>query len=215
MIEEFNNIISKFKEINEKGYIKGINNNLINSGGLTFESLLDKKADSMFFPDYNNIEIKCKQRFSRYDINLFSISFDGPELFESNYLETGLSEDEINEVDCVSGAFMMIKTPLYKKLSGFDTDFFMYGEDIVLCFTAKKQGAGVLFYPEATAIHLKGQSGLHTKSKTVLKYFYDSMTIFYKKNMACDYNPLVNFAVYSGIFLKKHISLFLSNFGGK
>ena len=114
-----------------------------------------------------------------------------------------LSENEINEVDCVSGAFMMIKTPLYEKLGGFDTQFFMYGEDIDICFRAKKMGAKVLFYPKATAIHLKGQSGLHTKSKKVLRYFYDSMTIFYKKNMAKDYNPLVNFAVYSGIFLKK------------
>ena len=86
MINEFNSIISKFKEINAKGYIKGVNNNLLNSCGLTFENLLGKKADSMFFPDYNNIEIKCKQRFSRYDINLFSLSFDGPELYESNYL---------------------------------------------------------------------------------------------------------------------------------
>ena len=126
-----------------------------------------------------------------------------------------LSENEINEVDCVSGAFMMIKTPLYEKLGGFDTDYFMYGEDIDICFRAKKTGAKVLFYPKATAIHLKGQSGLHTKSKKVLRYFYDSMTIFYKKNMAKDYNPLVNFAVYSGIFLKKHLSLLLASLGGR
>lgn len=98
MINEFNNIISKFKEINAKGYIKGVNNNLLNSCGLTFENLLGKKADSMFFPDYNNIEIKCKQRFSRYDINLFSLSFDGPELFESNYLlqHYGIENKEFN-----------------------------------------------------------------------------------------------------------------------
>ena len=44
------------------------------------------KGDSMFFPDYEGIEIKCKQRYSRYDINLFCLSFDGPELFESNYI---------------------------------------------------------------------------------------------------------------------------------
>lgn len=86
MIKEFENLINKFEEINSKGYIKGINNNLINSCGLTFENLLGKKADSMFFPDYEGIEIKCKQRYSRYDINLFCLSFDGPELFESNYI---------------------------------------------------------------------------------------------------------------------------------
>lgn len=86
MVKKFENIISKFKKINEMGYIKGVNNNILNSCGLTFEKLLNKKADSMYFPDYENIEIKCKQRFSRYDISLFSLSFDGPELFESNYL---------------------------------------------------------------------------------------------------------------------------------
>lgn len=86
MAKIFENLINEFKLINKKGYVKGINNNLLNSCGLTFEKLLNKKADSMFFPDYENIEIKCKQRFSRYDISLFSLSFDGPELFESNYL---------------------------------------------------------------------------------------------------------------------------------
>lgn len=128
------------------------------------------------------------------------------------YRLTYLSENEIHDVDCVSGAYMMIKTDLYKKLHGFDTAFFMYGEDIDICWRAKKMGENVVFYPFATAVHYKGQSGLHTKSKTVLRYFYDSMKIFYKKNMAKDYNPLVNALVYTGIFIKKHLALL---FGGK
>lgn len=86
MSEEFKKLICKFKEISRMRYIKGINNNLFNAAGLTFESMLGKKADSMFFPDYDGIEIKCTQRYSRYPIGLFSLSFDGPELFETNYL---------------------------------------------------------------------------------------------------------------------------------
>lgn len=86
MNNDFENIIKKFEELNRKGYIQGINNNLYNAAGLTLEHYLGKKADSMFFPDYNGIEIKCTQRFSRYDVTLFSLSFDGPSLFESNYL---------------------------------------------------------------------------------------------------------------------------------
>ena len=125
-----------------------------------------------------------------------------------------LSENEVHDVDCVSGAYMMIKTELYKRLNGFDTDYFMYGEDIDICWRAKKLGENVVFYPKATAIHYKGQSGLHTKSKTVLKYFYDSMKIFYKKNMAKDYNPFVNGLVYTGIFAKKCLSLMLASLGG-
>lgn len=82
----FNELIKKFKKINKERYIKGINNNLLNSCGLTFEKLLEKNADSTFFPDYKDIEIKCKQRYSKYDINLFSMAFTGPSLFETSYL---------------------------------------------------------------------------------------------------------------------------------
>lgn len=72
--------------INDLGYVKGINNNITNSCGLTFESLLGKKADSSFLPDFEDIEIKTTLRFSRYSISLFSLSFDGPDNNESNYL---------------------------------------------------------------------------------------------------------------------------------
>ena len=86
MYKEFDDIVTKFKEINSKGYIKGINNNLLNSAGLTLEDLLGKKPDSLFFPDYKGLEIKTTQRFSGYPITLFTTSFDGPSIFESNYI---------------------------------------------------------------------------------------------------------------------------------
>lgn len=94
--ENFNELIKRTKEINEMGYVKGVNNNLINSCGLTFESLLGKQSDSLFLPDFKDIEIKCKQRFSRYNIDLFTLAFDGPSLYESNYiLENYGKTDEI------------------------------------------------------------------------------------------------------------------------
>ena len=96
MKENFDEIIKKYEEINKIGYVQGINNNLYNSAGLTLEHYFEKNADSMFFPDYKGIEIKCTQRFSRYNITLFSLSFDGPSLFESNYLlETYGMSDQV------------------------------------------------------------------------------------------------------------------------
>ena len=86
MIEkEEKELISQFIEITKRGWIKGVNN-LTNSVGLTLEKQLNKEPDSMYFPDYNGIEIKCSQRFSRYPLKLFSLSFDGPELYEMNRL---------------------------------------------------------------------------------------------------------------------------------
>ncbi len=92
-MDEFKEIINEFKRVNNMGYVKGINNNL-NAAGLTFEYLLGKSADSMFFPDFKNVELKCTSRFSKYDIGLFSLTFDGPYLFESNYLLEKYGEND-------------------------------------------------------------------------------------------------------------------------
>lgn len=92
--KEQQKLINKFIEVSQKRWIKGINNTT-NSVGLTFESLLDKNPDSMYFPDYYGIEIKCSQRFSRYPIGLFSLSFDGPGLYEMNRILTTYGKKDI------------------------------------------------------------------------------------------------------------------------
>lgn len=86
MLEDFKLIINEFEKINEKGYVKGVNNNLLNSCGLTFESLLDIKPNSNKEPDYKDIEIKTSTRFSNYPITLFTSTFNGLRDNESQYI---------------------------------------------------------------------------------------------------------------------------------
>lgn len=81
----YQKLLDEFKKISNKLWIKGINN-FTNSAGLTFEKLLGKESDSMYFPDYNGIEIKCTQRYSNFPINLFSLAFDGPMLYQMNII---------------------------------------------------------------------------------------------------------------------------------
>lgn len=47
---------------------------------------------------------------------------------------------EVKSPEWISGEFMIIKAELYKKIGGFDEDYFMYVEDIDLCYRAKKEG---------------------------------------------------------------------------
>lgn len=77
MNDSFKNLIEQFNIISKKCWIPSVKNNF-GSVGLTFEKELGKKADSMYFPDYENIEIKCTSRFSRYPLFLFTVAFDGP-----------------------------------------------------------------------------------------------------------------------------------------
>lgn len=83
MNTEIKELIDKFNLINQKGWIKSISNSF-GSIGLTFEKELNKKADSLYFPDYHGVEIKCTSRYSRYPLFLFTCAFDGPTFPEIN-----------------------------------------------------------------------------------------------------------------------------------
>lgn len=97
-------LLNIFEEIREKNWVKGVNNST-NSIGLTFEHLLNKKPDSSFLPDYKGLEIKCTQRYSRFPITLFSIAFDGPNLYEMNNLleKYGIADKEYNDRKLLMG----------------------------------------------------------------------------------------------------------------
>ena len=70
-------LVETFHTIAKKGYIQGVSKSWGNIG-LTFEKELGKSPDSKYDPDYEDIEIKCSSRFSRYPLYLFTIAFDGP-----------------------------------------------------------------------------------------------------------------------------------------
>ena len=96
---------------------------------------------------------------------------------------------------------------VFDEVGGFDESFFMYGEDLDLCYRVKEAGYRVVYYGKASVTHLKGQSGLHTRSKTVAFYFYDAMRLFYRKHYAKRYGILVSAAVYAAIRLKYRLTL--------
>jgi len=92
-----------------------------------------------------------------------------------------LSENEVNEVDVLSGAFMFMRKKALDEVGLLDEAFFMYGEDIDLSYRIQKGGYEVFYYPESSIVHFKGES---TK-KSSLKYystFYKAMAIFAKKH---------------------------------
>ncbi len=108
--------------------------------------------------------------------------FPGNRIF-GKYNLTYLDENKTYEVDAICGAFMFIPKKVLDETGLFDEDYFMYGEDLDLCFRIKKKGYRIFYYPEITTIHFKGES---TK-KTNLSYvnnFYGAMKIFVRKNFS-------------------------------
>lgn len=89
------------------------------------------------------------------------------------------SPENVNKVDFVSGGFMMVKSSVFKEIGGFDENFFMYVEDMELCYTAKKLGYETYFTPDVVISH-KGQ-GSSNKSFAILN-IYKGIVYFFKKH---------------------------------
>ena len=94
--------------------------------------------------------------------------------------------NSIHEIDSPSGAFYLTRRDILEKIGGFDESFFMYGEDLDLSFRIKESGYKIIYFPKSKVIHVKYASGLQTRDETIRKqtrgYFFEAMSIFYKKN---------------------------------
>lgn len=130
------------------------------------------------------------------------------------YTLSYLSIDETNEVDSVSGAFMLIPRKVLDEVGLFDESIFMYAEDIDLCYRIKLSGYKVVYYADAFMIHLKGQSGLHTKNKQVIYHFHNGIKIFYDKYYRDKHSFVVTFLMHSAINIRYVLTLLRSKIGG-
>ncbi len=121
------------------------------------------------------------------------------------YQQTFVDEKSVAEVDCVSGAFMMIKKSVFDRVGGFDETFFLYGEDVDLCYRLKCEGFRNIYFGRTYFTHLKNSSG--RGSVAVVRHFYDSMEIFYDKHYKKKYGVvteiLVKFAIRFKCFFAK------------
>ena len=81
----------------------------------------------------------------------------------SCYYANHLKENETGKADVLVGAFMLMKREVYIQMSGFDEDYFMYGEDIDLSYKVKKAGYDNFYFSDTTIIHFKGESTLKDK----------------------------------------------------
>lgn len=123
----------------------------------------------------------------------------------ASYNMTYADPDEVTEVDAVSGSFFCMRRDLYEQLKGFDEDFFMYGEDLDLCFRAKAAGFKNYYTPATNILHFKGQSCKTRRWKSYVD-FYKAMIIFVKKHKDLYFVPTIFvtlgilFAAFVGMF---------------
>ena len=110
-----------------------------------------------------------------------------------------LSEFETNEVEILSGAFMLMRAKTIQEVGMLDEAFFMYGEDIDLSYRIILGGYKNYYFPETRIIHYKGES---TKKSSInyVFVFYRAMVIFAEKHFSQKnaklFSTLINLAIY-------------------
>jgi len=117
--------------------------------------------------------------------------------FRKQRLVRYLSITEAAKVDQVSGAAFLIKKELWRALSGMDSRFFMFYEEVDLCLRVREMGYNVFYLPAATVTHLGGGSR-HQARSAVFYYSTRSMFLFVDKHYSagiacafkCVYKPL-------------------------
>lgn len=120
--------------------------------------------------------------------------------FFAKYNLTYLDENQTYEVDAISGSFMVLKREVYEKIGGFDPQFFMYGEDLDLCYRTKQAGYKVFYLHTTEIIHYKGESTRRSPLDET-KHFYNAMSLFVNKHISS--SVLVNSSLRFAIFLRR------------
>jgi len=88
---------------------------------------------------------------------------------------------EIRRVDAVQGACLILRQAALKHTGSLDPEYFMYTEEIDLCFRLKKAGWNLYWVPRAEVIHYGGQSTQQIAPQMFLS-LYQTKTLFFRKN---------------------------------
>lgn len=74
------------------------------------------------------------------------------------YRHSGPDQHRPREADWVSGSFVLIRRIAFTSVGGFDEDYFMYVEDVDLCWRLRRAGWRVFYDPAAEVVHEQGRS---------------------------------------------------------
>lgn len=132
--------------------------------------------------------------------------------FTRDYLMQDWTHDGPREVDWVSGAAFVARGEFLDEVDGFDPDYFMFCEDVDLCWRAWKKGFKVVYLPTSVITHAIGTSTSKAPNRMIGR-FHRSMMRFYAKNMVPEMSPLVRpFALaFAGTSLLLRAGLFMAN----
>jgi GT2 family glycosyltransferase len=114
---------------------------------------------------------------------------------------------EAGPVDAVNGAFMLMRRQAVESIGGFDEGYWMYMEDLDLCYRLARAGWSTWYEPSVSVVHIKAGTSGPRRSPRLNWAFHRGMFRFYRLHYAGERAWPLNLAVYVGIALKLVASL--------
>lgn len=101
--------------------------------------------------------------------------------------------------DWIQGAFFLVPSQVFKKISGFDENIFMYAEDIDICYRLKQLGLNIYYSNSPSITHLQSKS---STTDFVILSEITGIKYLAKKLLPAWQLPIINFAIKLGSLLR-------------
>jgi hypothetical protein len=138
------------------------------------------------FNQDGSLQFSCR-RFPNLATGLFRSTILG-RLFPANlanqdYLMSDFAHNQPVVVDWLSGACLALRREAWEQVGGLDEDFFMFCEDVDLCWRMNRAGWKNYYVPQATAVHRIAASTSQMRARMTFEW-HRSMYRFYRKHYA-------------------------------
>jgi len=100
------------------------------------------------------------------------------------------------EVEAIEGACIMMRREVFQGIGMFSPGYFMYTEDIDLCYKARKQGWDNYYIPEATIVHFGDGSVRNARTNFAVVMGVESLWRFFGTHRGAVYAGLYRAALF-------------------
>jgi GT2 family glycosyltransferase len=100
--------------------------------------------------------------------------------FTRSYHMKDCGHDRDMAVEWVSGAAMMLRRSAYEEAGGFDEGYFMYVEDVDLCWRLRRAGWEIRYFPDVEILHHIARASSQ-QSTRMLYHHHRSMFRFFRR----------------------------------
>ena len=101
-----------------------------------------------------------------------------------------MSNDEVQDVDWLVGACLLLRREALDSVGPLDERFFMYSEELDWCYRAKAEGWRVVYIPSARVVHHYGRSSAQDLPRRHI-YFNVSKWKFFAKHYGPIYGAII------------------------